>query len=200
MVAADNRHSRIVGWVKVLAPLTALALLSTLFLFARDGGQGEGFPVAEITALARDQGITAPAFSGVTEAGAVIAISAETARPGAETQGLLVIDRPQLTLEAADGTTLQATAGSGSLNTADQTASLEDLARLETSSGFTMETTALDVDLSAGVVETRGRLAIAAPFGLIEAGHARIHWAETGEGQMMVLSDGVRLVYDPPEP
>ena len=37
MAAPDNLHSRIVGWLKVILPLSALALLSSVFLVARQG-------------------------------------------------------------------------------------------------------------------------------------------------------------------
>ena len=35
MAIPDNLHSRMVFWLKILLPILALAILSTLFLFSR---------------------------------------------------------------------------------------------------------------------------------------------------------------------
>ena len=35
IMARADRHTRVVGWLKVALPLAALAILSTLFLVAR---------------------------------------------------------------------------------------------------------------------------------------------------------------------
>ena len=42
-----DRHSRVVSWLKVLFPLIALALLSTLFLLSRAIDPGQAIPFAE---------------------------------------------------------------------------------------------------------------------------------------------------------
>lgn len=200
MAPADNFHSQLVGWTKILLPLAALALLSTMFLFARSGDDGSGIPIAEITELAQEQRITAPAFSGVTDDGSVLVIGARSAKPAPDNPDILTIDRPSLSLDASDGTSLTVTAGEGLLDNAARTASLTGLARLETSSGFSMETRGLSADLITGEVRSDGQLAIIAPFGEITAGQVSIFVAENGEGQQMTFTGGVKLVYDPPEP
>ena len=47
MNGADNVHSRVVGWLKILLPLAALALLSTLFLFSRGSDPTANLPFSE---------------------------------------------------------------------------------------------------------------------------------------------------------
>lgn len=199
VIASDNLHSQLVGWAKILLPLTALALLSTLFLFSRNGGGDEAIPYAEIDQLAREQRITDPSFSGVSENGAVIHIGAEFARPDASDPRRIEIETPRLSLDAADGTTLRVSAGAGMLDSRAQTAELTGLARLETSNGFTMETSGLDADLDTGLITSHGPLAIEAPFGSLTAGQVTIKWAESGEGQQLQFADGVKLVYQPAE-
>jgi len=199
MAASDNLHSRVVGWVKILLPLAALVLLSTLFLFARKNGESESIPYAEIDALAREQMIRNPSFSGVSDTGAVIKIGADSARPDPAIPTRVTIDAPRLTLDAADGTSVLITAGAGALDSDASTAQLTGLARLVTSNGYTMESSGLDADLETGTVTSHGQMAVQAPFGQLTAGQVVIHWAESGEGQQLQFTQGVKLVYEPPQ-
>ena len=72
--------------MKVALPLTALAILSTLFLIARKIDPDAALPYAEVDIAdrLREPRMTAPAFSGVTRDGAAITVTAAEARPGSE--------------------------------------------------------------------------------------------------------------------
>ncbi len=190
-----NLHSQLVGWFKILLPLAALALLSTLFLFARQAAQEPDISFATLDEMAREQRITAPRFSGVADDGSVIAISANSARP--DTTDRLNIDAPQLRLDAADGTTLVVRAGQGVIDSATDEARLTGLVRLETSSGYMMETTGLTADLGTGMIASHGPLEVQAPYGRITAGAVTILASSDGEGQRMDFTGGVKLVYAP---
>ena len=67
MASADNFHSQLVGWSKIILPICGIGLLSTLFLFARSSTDETGIPFAEIETLAREQRISAPQFSGLAD-------------------------------------------------------------------------------------------------------------------------------------
>ena len=79
-----DRYSRTVAYLKVLLPLTALALLSTLFLISRGIDTEAVIPFAQkdIEERMRGQQLTAPFFSGTTSGGDEIMVTASTARPG----------------------------------------------------------------------------------------------------------------------
>jgi len=195
----DNRYSRIVRYLKIILPLVALGLLSTLFLFARSSGNGGDIPFAEISEIASDQMITAPTFSGVVNDGATLQLTALSAQPQSGDMGALVIFAPQLDLRVPDGPSLNITAGEGTINTAQSTAQLGGLARLETSNGYIMETTDLVADLETGTVTSLGPLAIRAPFGELSAGLVRIEIGKDGAGQQMHFTNGVSMLYNPAE-
>lgn len=197
MAPDGNVHSAVVGWLKILLPLGALALLSTMFLFARASGPPPAIPFAEIDQMARQQLISAPRFSGVADDGSVIQITAQNARPNSGDLQSLTIERPRLTLDAADGTSLQIFAGAGVIDNAAQEARLDGLARLETSSGYAMETAGLLADLQSGEVTSLGRLAVQAPFGSLTAGRVTIAVTKDGTGQQMRFTEGVKLIYTP---
>lgn len=197
IVTADNYHSRIVGWAKIILPLTAVGLLSTLFLFSNNSGDGTEIPFAKINELARDQRISKPQFSGVANDGSILEIAAESALPNEGNLDFLTIVSPRLDLVAADGTNLTIFAGLGIINGLKKQASLTGLARLETSSGFLMETEGLSADFGTGIIESDGPLEIHAPFGEIIAGKVTIKVENHNTGQEMHFTNGVRMVYTP---
>ena len=197
MATYDNAYSRFVGWTKLILPLAALALLSTMFLFSRASTNTAEIPFSEINKLAQKQQITAPTFSGVATDGSLITITAQAARPENGDLAQLSITEPELILNASDGTNLTILAGVGEIDSANSAARLSGLARLETSSGYKMETTELIADLNTGTVDSLGPLAIIAPFGEITAGLVRIEIGENGSGQQMHFTEGVNMIYTP---
>ena len=198
MAAPGNLHSQVVGWLKILLPLTALALLSTLFLFARQTGAPTAIPASEIDAIAREQGIGTPRITGVADDGSVIEIAADTVRPLGE--AALQVAAPRLALTTTDGTSLTIRAGEAEVDETARTARLTGLARLDTSTGYSMETRGLLADLKTGEVTSLGPLEVQAPYGRLTAGAVRIHVTDTGTGQQMDFTRGVKLVYDPARP
>ena len=195
MAPDDNIHSTVVGWLKLLLPLLALILLSTLFLFARKPSEPNAIPFAELDRIAQEQRMKAPRFSGMTADGAVITITAEAATP--EAADILTIAQPRLTITMNDGARLSVHAGQGSINGTTQQADLTELARLETSTGYVMETAGVKADLTSGQVTSLGPLEILAPFGRITAGSVTITVPQDGGAQRIDFTAGVKLLYDP---
>ncbi len=198
--AADNFHSQLVGWSKVILPLCGIGLLSTLFLFAKsDVGTGE-IPIAEIEKIAHEQRINAPRFSGVTDDGAVVAITAKSAQPNPASPDIMQIDDIRLNLDAPDGSTLRIVATKGEIDGKAGTGRLLGLARLETSSGFLMETNGLTADFRSGKITSDGALEVRAPFGALTAGRVSFQSVTDDTNRQMLFTDGVRLIYRPPNP
>ena len=196
MAVYDNRHSRLVGWLKILLPLAALGLLSSMFLLS-SGPDGDGtIPFSEIEELAREQRISEPYFAGVADDGSVMTISARSARPDG-TNGLTV-DALTARMEATDGSTVSLSAGTGSITNGGRTAQLDGLVRVETSSGYRIETTGLVASLDSGRLETNGALKAIAPFGELTAGALTVETPPDSEdGTRLLFTGGVRLLYQP---
>lgn len=188
-----DRYSRLVGWLKILLPLAALALLSTMFLFARRPGPTGDIPYAEIEDIASDPRVSAPAFAGVTPDGAAISLTAATIRPDTANPDSFGITALRIALTAADGETVTITAAEGAFDGAARQAVLAGPVRVEASSGYAVEAGGLTADLGAGTVATTGGLVVAAPFGELTAGGLAL---EQG-GERMVFNGGVRLLYQP---
>ncbi len=200
MVPADNTYSQLVGWAKIILPLCALGLLSTLFLFARSSTAPSDIALEEVAAIAREQRVSAPTFSGLTEEGATIVISANSARPDDTQPDKVSIDDIQMRMDNTDGSNIEVTATQGEIDGRAQVASFLGLARLMTSSGYEMETNGLIAELQTGLVTSDGLLEIRAPFGQLTAGKVTFQVASDDIAQQMLFTDGVRLLYLPQTP
>ena len=200
MIHADNLYSQLVGWAKIILPLSALALLSTLFLFSRTTTEPADIALEEVEAIAREQRISAPEFSGVTDDGAVIVISAKSARPGASRPDTVGIDDMRLRIDNPGGSSIEVTATQGEIDGRAQVARFLGLARLATSNGYEMETNGLIANLDTGRVTSDGLLEIRTPFGQLTAGRVTFQVASENTAQEMLFTDGVRLLYTPQTP
>lgn len=188
-----DRYSQFVGWMKILLPLAALVLLSTLFLFARRPVPEGDIPYAEIEDIARDPRVTAPAFAGVTDDGSAVTLTAATIRPEADRPEAFGIADFRVEIVTPGGDLIEVMAAEGAFDGPTRQVSLTGLARVVSSSGYVMETTGLVADLGAGTLRTLGPLEVRAPYGQISAG---ILLVEDG-GNVMVFNGGVRLLYQP---
>ena len=197
MARLDNRYSRFVATAKVVLPLIALAILATLFLFARGGGEDATIPYAEIETLAREQRLSEPFFSGVAEDGTRLTLSAQSARPDAEDPRLFQINALRLDVLSTAGTEIMVAAGDGTVDTREQVARLAGLVRLETSDGYQMETTGLTADFTSGRVQSDAELEVQAPFGTLTAGQVIFETGGEEDHAQMVFRKDVRLVYRP---
>jgi len=194
MTKDDNLYSQFVGFLKIILPLAALALMSTVFLFARAPTQETAIPYAEIEEIAREPRLSGAQFSGVADDGSVIEINAGTTRPNGD---LMMIESLSATIESVSGVHIDIRAGTGEIDTASRVARLTGLARVETSNGYEMETTGITANLTTGKIVSDGAIEIQAPFGSLTAGQMIIETPEGNDNQVMLFQNGVRLVYTP---
>ena len=197
MGGRDNLYSQIVSLAKIVLPLCALALLSTLFLFARNQPEPTNIDLNKVNEIAREQRLEAPRFSGVTEDGAIIAIDAQSAQPNGDSPDIVSINDIYMKMDNPDGSNLTVSATRGELDGPAKIAHFLDLARVETSTGYIMETNGLIADLNSGIVSSDGLLEIRAPFGTLTAGKVTFQVSRDQTGQQMLFTDGVKLIYNP---
>lgn len=199
MVRTDNTHSRIVAGMKILLPLAALGLLSTVFLISNTVDPSQSVPTAQIDLQkrARELGATNPSFAGVTRQGDEIRFEADIVRPDPAAPTRLTADRiaAQFRLEA--GTRVEITARSGAFDQRALRARLHDEVRMTTSTGYVIETERLISKLDALHVRSPGTVTATGPPGKLTAGRMLLHNASPGGAAELVFSDGVKLVYRP---
>lgn len=189
-------RTRIVRWLRVLLPLLALGILSTMFLFSGGSETEPEIPYAEGDAerMAREPRMVAPQYSGVTRDGAELSLRALKASPTQEEGG--TVDGLRLNYRRADGLAAELTAPTGTLK--DGVIDLQGGVSMATSSGWYIvaEQIASATDRS-NITATDG-IKATAPFGEITAGAMELQ-AGTDQDDPAILNftGGVDLIYRP---
>ena len=194
-MARVDTYSRMVLWLKVTLPLLALAILSTLFLVAETLDPEAAIPYADVDVdrIMQDQGVTRPAFGGLTSDGVQVEVGADNVRP----DGTVFIGR-DLLVEMAfpDGGTIEVTAPQGTVDMPASQAILDGGVSLESTAGYTATTDAIQTAWSDAKLETVGAITAVGPLGRIDAGHMILTRDESG-AHLLVFNEGVRLLYQP---
>ncbi|HMS93729.1 MAG TPA: hypothetical protein PKA03_00625 [Tabrizicola sp.] len=198
-MAGIDAHTRVVTWLKVLLPLAALAILSTLFLLADQINPDDALPFAEVDVeeLAREPRMTLPSYAGTTSDGAALNLTAEAALPG-------TADRParalnvRMELATPDGATTDLRAASAVIDADGGKLLLSGGVSLTTGQGYSLETLEIVADLDRSGLETVSGVQAKAPAGTLTADSMVLRQDnQTPTTYLMVFKGAVRLVYLP---
>ena len=187
-------RTRTVRWLRVLLPLLALAMLSTLFLFSR-GSDGESqIPYADVDAeaMAREPRVVAPEYAGVTDDGAALTLRATQASPG---QGGGRAQDLRLDWQRPDG--LRADLSAPQAGVADGAIRLDGGVRMTTSSGWTLDAQSVEAATDRSRIAARNGVKAEAPFGSLTAQRMELAPADGQDASVLSFSGDVRLIYRP---
>ncbi len=193
-----DRRSRLVAIFKVLLPLTALAILATLFLLSSSDDPVATIPFSEqeVSERLRTQQVTAPYFSGTTAKGEEILLTAGAATPGAPGEPARATDLDaRLTLSGGGQITLRS--DEGALDMTDDVATFIGDVWIATTTGLTLRTELLNAALDSIEGNAPGTVTGSGPMGDFTAGQMDIT-SESDDGPVhIVFKNGVKLIYDP---
>ena len=193
-----DRYSRMVAFFKVLLPLAALGLLATVFLFSRNINPTATIPFAdsEIAERLRDRQVTSPVYSGKTENGDEISVTATSASPGISGAPATAIDL-RASLLTPDGLRIDLGSDNGTVDFSAKRATFKGDVEISTTTGYVLETALLNTSLDSVNANSPGKIAGDSPFGQLFAGNMTIR-SEIDNGTVHILfNDGVKLVYTP---
>jgi lipopolysaccharide export system protein LptC len=196
---ADNLHSRLVFWLKIVLPLAALALLATLFLFGRGVSPEDAIPYAssDIADLAKEPRLTDAAYSGVTKDGSALTIKADEARPGvAGSTNAGSATKINSLIEMPGGATASMVAGAGRLDDTAHEAILTGGVDLVSSTGYRVITDGMRVGLGETDVTSLGPVTATGPAVKIDAKGMHLGLDPVG-GYLLDFTGGVTLIYQP---
>lgn len=193
-----DRYSRMVAWLKVLLPLMALGLLSTLFLLSRNIDPMAAIPFAdsEIQDRLRDQQVTGPFFSGSTARGDQISFSAGKMGTAINGNGTTAEDI-SAQIDLASGSRIVFFADVGVINLAQDQSVLSGNVLITTSSGYKINSDKLVAAMSALNIESPKDVSAKGPIGTLAAGAMRLNAPENDGNAQLVFTNGVKLIYDP---
>ncbi len=201
MSARGDFYSRLVAWLKILLPLAALGILSTLFLLSRniDPATTIPFTTIDLRERARDERVTAPEFAGATENGDLILFRSTSAWPDPENPSRGLADTLSARITLASGAVITFTAQEGIVDQRDDRAELIGDVVVTSSTGYSVTTDHLISGMRSVHAETPGPVAGDGPTGRFTAGRMVLTTDENGENARLLFTDGIKLVYDPPD-
>lgn len=194
-----DRYSRMVAWLKVILPLAALGILSTLFLLSRSIDPDQAIPFAdkEIQDRLRDQQVTGPFFSGTTADGDQLSFSASKLTTPGEQAGINKAEDVSLVALRANGLRITINADAAELDMGANRAELTGGVTIGTSTGIDAQTEVLTSRLSSLLLQAPGHVIATSPFGTLTAGSMVIEVPEEGENAQLLFTKGVKLIYKP---
>lgn len=199
MARADNTYSRVVAGMKIVLPLAALGLLSTLFLISNRIDPSDPVPTAPIDLEKRAQelGVTRPSFAGVSGRGDEITVRAVVARPESDVPQRLMAEGITGEIGLVGGTGIRLRAETARLDQQTMTATLEGAVRISTTTGYEIDTDRLATRIDALHAESPGPVSASGPLGDLDAGRMILREApESGDAELL-FSGGVKLIYHP---
>lgn len=197
-------YSRFVGFAKIVLPLAALAILSSLFLFSKTNDPGKGLRLfdGDLSEFASKERITAPRFAGMTPSGVTIQISAEEASPRGT--GGPAFDATDLfaRIEMPDGNVVEVIAPLGSIDGLTDMSELTGGIILKTTGGYYAKTHGLTFALNALDIASQGEISATTPIGDMQAGQMTLSLAKPTHDDEepsydLVFKNGVKLIYKP---
>lgn len=196
-MAGRNWYSTLVLWVKIILPLVALGLMSTLFLFSGRPDPSEAIPFAQddVTAMAEEQRLGRARFAGTLDDGRAVILSAERAAPvPGEPDRFTASDlEARLELDAYSFALLRA--AEGVVDLATQVSTLSGGVLVTRSDGLRLETESLRFSLDHIEGEATQSVAVSGRGIDLTAGAMQIF--ETEDDQVLSFTGGVRVLYDP---
>lgn len=199
MMDADF-HTRLIGWLKVVLPLMALVILSTLFLVARTINPDDALPYADVDVeeRLREPRMTAPTFAGLTSDGAALTVRADEARPATSTGAGASAAALNGMLETPDGATTRLTAGSGQMDPAARQILLSGGVTVDSSTGWTIEGNRLTADMDTTDILLPDPVTATGPAGVVTADTMRLTQDARHTGAYLLVFNGaVKLIYQP---
>jgi len=196
-MASPNTYSRVVTWTKIILPLVALALLSTLFLFSRTPDPNRAIPFAnvDVEELAREQSLGRPRFAGTLSDGREVIFTANRATPVAGEPNHIEATDIEARVDLGETSILLIVAETGLFDLAAQLADLRSSVGLTTSNGYRLTTDLLRFSLSDFMASSPGPVDVTGPGITLQAGAMEISGTEGNN--VVVFNGGVRMLYDP---
>jgi lipopolysaccharide export system protein LptC len=195
-MAASNRYSTVVTWVKLALPLIALALLSTMFLFSRTPDPEAALPFAEvdIDELIREQRLSHPRFAGTLEDGREVTLVAATAAPAPANPNRIHLTEVETHVTLSETDRLVFAAREGDIDLAAQTVEMTGDVAAETTGGLSLGSDRITVAMDRMRLASPGDITLSGAGMTLTAGAMEL----TGpEGQAFLsFTGGVRLVYE----
>ena len=195
----ESLYSRLVSWLKIIFPLAALAILSTLFLLSLERESATTLPYSRVDLQERmkEGTVNKPHFSGATTGGDLITFTAETAKPDPKDDTKAVASHLYARIDLTSGTQITFASDAALLDTTADTAQLTGGVNVVSSTGYDLRTEELLTSMREIKAETTGPVTGTGPAGSINAGRMKLTSDATTGDVHLLFTNRVKLVYQP---
>ncbi|WP_120499477.1 LPS export ABC transporter periplasmic protein LptC [Roseovarius sp. EL26] len=199
MAQKNNFHSQLVAWMKIILPLIALGLLSTVFLLSEKIDPTKAIPFSKIDLekRAQDLGATNPSFSGLMNEGHEMAVQAVTALPDKNDAQKIFADTVTAQIVLTSGEVIDIVSDTADLHQANDTAALMGNVNITTADGYRVVTDWLNTRTDTLYADTPGTVTSTGPLGDLEAGRMILTSDPITGDAHLHFTDGVTVVYQP---
>lgn len=179
--------------MKIILPLVAIGVLSTLFLFAGRPDPEDALIVSDINVaeLADEQRLGRPRFAGLLEGGQALRFTAERAAPLADSTDVFTAETVAVRVTLDPGLEALVDARTALVDMVAQTAELAGCVIVRRTDGVRLRTEQMLLGLAALSAES-GAVEIVAPGLTLDAASMRV----SSDAQIH-FNGGVRVVYHP---
>lgn len=198
MARARGLYSRLVAWLKILLPLLALGLLSTIFLLSRSNDPVSKVPFASALQRAGDAAtemVSSPYYAGSTTRGDMVTITAKSARP--VSKGIIEADELAARIQMADGSELLLNSELATMREDEQKMNLRGGVVITSSTGYVLTSQSMVSSIDYIDVESLAPVQGEGPLGTLEAAKMRIQAIDDSNDVQMLFTGGVKMVYLP---
>jgi len=195
---AVDRYSRMVQFLKVLLPLAAILLLSTVFLLSRsiDTNVSVPFTQQEIDERLESQMVSQPLYRGTTNKGEEIKVEASRAVQGGQGSSPTASELNGHYLMKS-GREITLASNSGTIRPDKGIATFVGDVVITTTDGMQLTTELLNTSLDEIRGDTPGQVDGTGPIGNFTAGRMTFGTQKKDGPVHIVFTDGVKLVYEP---
>ncbi len=193
-----DSHSRMVQFLKVLLPLAAIVLLSTVFLLSRSIETSVTVPFTQrdIEERLADQIVTLPNYRGTTRKGEEVQIEATKATQGTK-NSVPTASEFKGRLGLLDGGVITLDSNSGMIRPDKNTATFVGDVVIITTDGIKVTTDLLNTALDEIRGDTPGQVDGTGIIGNFSAGRMTFGTEKKDGPVHIIFTDGVKLVYEP---
>lgn len=202
MALRPEVHSRVVTILKLGLPLVALALVASVFLVQTDDrlGGSIAFSDADLAELGHGLSLRNSVFTGTTRSNDRFRFTAALVVPDAAPPKRAAITTLDGSLDLTDGPTVTLAADTGDLDIASQRLDISGNVRITSSDGYDLVADKATIDLVSGSFVAGDDVRTTGPVGVITSGNLHVTPdASTGQARRFSFSNGVHVVYDPPD-
>lgn len=193
MATYDNRYSYFVFIAKIFLPVSALIILSTLFLLARFSDSSQIVAISEI-GTERDTGnqkITSPIYSGLTDDGSVLEFSSGSLAPSIFNPKKVFAKKVFAKITTLEGNLYEIHSDKGSYNDNTSTVDLKTNVVVIMPEGYKIYTENLSTHVKKTMLHSPSPILAESPIGTLNAGNMSL--IEKNNQHLLIFKKGVKL-------